>query len=157
MIRIPPRLNSGAGIQCSGFNSRSSANLNMHVSVGRLRVEPGTNRLRLLWQGALAYLQAKWAAGVIHASVYREDAHTLWSLSVWASSEAMLAYRNSGSHLRVMKVARSLGARVDFRHWEADDVPSWEAARLALMEQADGRVGAPANNSLTGAEQMQER
>ena len=120
----------------------------MHVSVGRLRLEPGTNRLRLLWHGALAYLQARRADGVIHASVYREDGHTLWSLSVWASSEAMLAYRNSGSHLRVMRVARALGARVDFRHWQADDVPSWEAARLLLIEQADASVGAPANNSL---------
>ena len=115
----------------------------MHVSVGRLRLEPGTNRLRLLWHGALAYLQARRADGVIHASVYREGGRTLWSLSVWASSEAMLAYRNSGSHLRVMRVARALGARVDFRHWEADAVPSWEAARLRLIERADAGVGAP--------------
>jgi hypothetical protein len=119
----------------------------MHISVGRLRLEPGTNRLRLLWSGTLAYLQARRADGVIYASVYREDGWTLWSLSVWASSEAMLAYRNSGSHLRVMTVARALGARVDFRHWQADAVPSWEAARLRLIEQADARAGATANNS----------
>ena len=112
----------------------------MHVSVGRLRLERGTNRLRLLWHGALAYLQARRADGVIHASVYREDGRTLWSLSVWASSEAMLAYRNSGSHLRVMRVARDLGARVDFQHWQADAVPSWEAARLRLTVRA-GDVG----------------
>lgn len=120
---------------------------NMHVSVGRLRLERGTNRLRLLWHGALAYLQARRAHGVIHASVYREDGRTLWSLSVWASREAMLAYRNSGSHLRIMRVARASGARVDFLHWEADAVPSWGAARLRLIEEADA-AGAPANNSL---------
>jgi heme-degrading monooxygenase HmoA len=120
----------------------------MHVSVGRLRLERGTNRLRLLWHGALAFLQAWRADGVIHASVYREDGRTLWSLSVWASSEAMLAYRNSGSHLRVMRVARALGVRVDFRHWQADAVPSWEAARLRLIERADAGAGAPANNGL---------
>ena len=119
----------------------------MHVSVGRLRLEPGTSRLRLVWSGALAYLQARRADGVIYASVYREDGWTLWSLSVWASSEAMLAYRNSGSHLRVMTVARALGARVDFRHWQADAVPSWKAARLRLIEQADARADAQANNS----------
>ena len=120
----------------------------MHVSIGRLRFAPGTNRLRLLWHGALAYLQARRADGVIHASVYREDSHTLWSLSVWVSGEAMLAYRNSGSHLRVMRVARAFGARVDFRHWQADAVPSWEAARLRLIEQVDAGAGAPANNGM---------
>ena len=118
----------------------------MHVSVGRLRLKPETNRLRFLWHGALAYLQARRADGVIHASVYREDGRTLWSLSVWASGEAMLAYRNSGSHLRVMRVAQALGARVEFRHWQADAVPSWEAARLRLIERADAGVGAPADN-----------
>ncbi len=84
-----------------------------------------------MWYGALAYLQARRAQGVIHASVYREDGRTLWSLSVWASREAMLAYRNSGTHLRIMRVARAFGARVDFLHWEAD-----------------ASAGAPANNSL---------
>jgi len=120
----------------------------MHISVGRLRLKPGANRLRLLWHGALAYLQARRADGVIRASVYREDGRTLWSLSVWVSREAMLSYRNSGSHLRVMRVARALGARVDFRHWQADAVPSWEAARLRLIERADAGAGAPANNGM---------
>lgn len=115
----------------------------MYVSVGRLRLQPGINRLRLLWRGALAYLQAGRAKGIIHASVYREDSRTLWSLSAWTSREAMLAYRNTGSHLRVMKAAQALGARVDFRHWEADVVPSWEAARLRLREQVDGGAGVP--------------
>lgn len=123
----------------------------MHVSVGRLRIDSDTNRLRFLWHGALAYLQARRARGVVHASVYREDSRTLWSLSVWASSEAMLAYRNSGSHLRVMEAARALGARVDFRHWEADAVPSWEAARLRLREQVDGSASRTANNSFNPA------
>jgi len=99
-----------------------------------------------LWHGALAYLQARRAEGVIHASVYREDGRTI--LSVWDSREAMLAYRDFGSHLRVMRVARALGARVDFRHWQADAVPSWEALRLRLIEQADASGGAPANNGM---------
>ena len=109
----------------------------MHVSIGRLRVNPETNRLRFLWHGALAYLQAKRAPGIIRASVYREDSRTLWSLSVWSSSEAMLAYRNSGSHLRVMKISQALGARVDFRHWQADAVPSWEEAMSRMTDSED--------------------
>ena len=120
----------------------------MHVSVGRLRLKPETNRLRFLWHGALAYLQARRVDGIIHASVYREDSRTFWSMSVWVSSEAMLAYRNSGSHLRVMRMLRALGARVDFLHWQAEAVPSWEAARLRLTEQADASAGGPANNGM---------
>ena len=107
----------------------------MHVSVGRLRFKSSTTGLRFLWRGAPAYLQARRANGIIHAAVYREDIRTLWSLSVWSSSEAMRDYRNTGSHLRVMKMARRVEARVDFRHWESDVVPSWEDARLRLTEQ----------------------
>ena len=113
-----------------------------------MRLKPDTNRLRFLWHGALAYLQARRANGIIHASVYREDARTFWSMSVWRSSEAMLAYRNSGSHLRVMRAAQELGARIDFRHWQAEAVPSWEAAMLRLTEQVDVNAAVPANNSL---------
>lgn len=109
----------------------------MHVSIGRLRLPTGSKRLRFLWYGTLAYLQAKRADGVIHASVQREDSRTLWSLSVWISSDAMLAYRNSGSHLRVMKIFRALGAQVEFRHWKADAVPSWDEAKHRLTESLD--------------------
>lgn len=107
----------------------------MHVSIGRLRLTPGSKRLRFFLYGVLAYLQAKRAAGIIHASVYREDNRTFWSLSVWESSEAMLAYRNSGSHARVMTISRSLGARVDFLHWQGDSIPGWEFARRRLTEK----------------------
>src|SRR5215213_9899400 len=65
----------------------------MHISVGRLRLEPGTNRLRLLWHGALAYLQARRADGVIHASVYREDGRTLWSLGLWRGDAGLSKFR----------------------------------------------------------------
>ena len=120
----------------------------MHVSVGRLRLEPGPKRLRFLFHGALAYLQARRASGVIHASVYREDSRTYWSMSVWISREAMLAYRNSGSHHEVMTMMPALGARIDFLHWQSDTVPSWEAARLRLREHFDTGVGGPAGNEM---------
>jgi hypothetical protein len=119
----------------------------MHVSVGRIQLKPDTNRLRFLWHGALAYLQARRADGIIHASVYREGNRTFWSMSVWISSEAMLAYRNSGSHLRVMRVSQALAERIDFRHWQAEAVPSWESAMFRLTEQADASATGPANNS----------
>jgi hypothetical protein len=66
--------------------------------------------------------------------VHREGSHTLWSLSVWSSSEAMLAYRNSGSHLRVMNIFMALEGQVDFRHWQTDTIPSWDEAKLRLIE-----------------------
>ena len=106
----------------------------MHVSIGRLRLRPGSKRLQFLWHGALAYLQVKRAPGVVHASVRREGSHTLWSLSVWASPDAMLAYRNSGSHLRAMQIARELNAQVEFRHWQANAVPSMDEAMRRLKE-----------------------
>ena len=109
---------------------------NMLVSIGRLKLPRGSQRLLFLWHGARAYLQAKRADGVIYASVKREDSRTLWSLSVWRSSEAMLEYRNSGSHSRVMKISQALGAQVDFRHWQADAVPSWKEARDCFWQES---------------------
>jgi predicted secreted protein len=55
----------------------------------------------------------------------------------------MLAYRNSGSHLRVMKISQALGARVDFRHWQADAVPSWEEAMSRLTDSEDRQQPEP--------------
>lgn len=109
----------------------------MHVSVGRIRLKPGANRLWFLWHGAFAFVQAKLAEGVVSSSVYRENGRTFWSLSVWKSPEAMEAYRNSGSHLRVMKISRTKEASVDFIHWTSDTVPTWESARGRLIDHVD--------------------
>lgn len=104
----------------------------MLVSVGRIRLKPDTNRLRFLWHGTLAYFQARRAEGNVHSAVYRQDTRTFWSMSVWTSSDAMMAYRNSGSHLRVMKVSEALATQIEFRHWQADSVPDWPAAMERL-------------------------
>ena len=105
----------------------------MLVAIGRLRLKPGTNRFRILWHGFFAYIQAKHADGVVHSSVRREGSHTLWSLSVWTSNEAMLAYRNSGSHLRVMEISKALDAEVDFTHWKSDTIPTFDEAKSRLQ------------------------
>lgn len=104
----------------------------MHVAVGRIRLRADTNRLRFFWYGSLAYLQAWRAAGNIYTSVHRDDPRTFWSMSVWKSSEDMLSYRNSGSHLRIMRISETLAAHIDFQHWEAEAVPSWHAAKQRL-------------------------
>lgn len=106
----------------------------MHVAIGRLKLKPGRKRFPILWHGFFAYIQAKRADGVIHASVQREGSHILWSLSVWISNEAMLAYRNSGSHLRVMEISRALDAQVDFTHWQSDTVPKFDEAKHRLVQ-----------------------
>ena len=110
----------------------------MHVSVGRIRLKAGDNRLWFLWHGTFAFIQAKLADGIVKASVYREDGRTFWSLSAWTSCDAIAAYRNSGPHLRVMKISREKEARVDFIHWTSDTVPTWEFARERLIDQVDG-------------------
>jgi heme-degrading monooxygenase HmoA len=121
----------------------------MHVSVGRIRLKPDTNQLRFLWHGTLAYLQARRADGNIHASVYREGTRTFWSMSVWTSGEAMLAFRDSGSHLRAIRASQVLAEQIDFQHWQAETIPSWEAAIIRLTEQCDVGAAGPANNSFS--------
>ena len=114
----------------------------MHVSIGRICLKPGANRLWFLWYGTFAFIQANLADGIVHASTYREDGHTFWSLSVWKTPDAMAAYRDTGSHLRAMKVSREMGASVDFIHWISDAVPTWESARERLIDQVDRKVAA---------------
>ena len=109
----------------------------LHVSAGRIRLKPGKSGLWFLWYGTPAYLQAKRAKGIVRSSVYRENSRTFWSLSVWTSAEAMLRYRNSGAHLRVMKVSQEMEAEVDFLHWQSDTVPTWDLARRRLIEHFD--------------------
>jgi len=93
--------------------------------------------LRFLWHGALAYLQARRADGIIHASVFRENKRTLWSMSVWISGDAMQAYRNSGRHLRAMRASQALAERIDFLHWQGEGIPTWETAIRRLTEEVD--------------------
>lgn len=104
----------------------------LHVSLGRIRLKPGASQLRFLWHTVSATLQARLASGNVHVSTQGEGGVTYWSMSVWDSKDAMLRYRNSGSHRRAMRASRALAERVDFRHWEADAIPDWAEARRSF-------------------------
>ncbi len=107
----------------------------MLVAVGRIRVRADASRVRFLWITGLAYLQARRAPGAIHASVRRSDPEIFWSMSVWSTREAMMAYRNSASHLRAMQGSRTLASEVVFAHWDADAIPDWDEAMQRLQQR----------------------
>jgi hypothetical protein len=109
----------------------------MLVSVGRIRLKPDASFWRFFWHSLCVYLQARRAAGIVRASVRRQDARTYFSMSVWKTREAMLAYSTTGSHLQAMKISKELATRIDFRHWQADAVPSWETALHRFAEQGE--------------------
>ena len=100
----------------------------MLVAIGRLEVKPGTNLLRFLWHTLRALMQAKRAAGCLHATTRRGESNVFWSMSLWSTREAMLAYRNSGAHAKAMRAAREFTRQVRFTHWEAAEIPTWEEA-----------------------------
>ena len=108
----------------------------VHVAVGRIRLRPDASRMHFHWLTMCAWLQARRAPGNLRASLRGGRGRTFWSLSVWESPERMRAYRNSGSHLRAMRASRELAEHVEFRHWEAQSVPTLSEAIRAFARSS---------------------
>lgn len=73
--------------------------------------------------------QVKCAGGIVHM---RMNPVSLRTITVWQTSEDLLAFRNSGAHLHAMKKSRSFG-EISSVTWESEVVPSWSEAKERLQ------------------------
>lgn len=104
------------------------------VAVGRISLCPDASRVRFFALTLLSLLQAKRAAGNLHASTHGTDgAH--FSLTVWESAGAMHAFAARGPHRRAMQSIGSLAAEGSFHHWRSASVPTWREALARFREE----------------------
>jgi len=76
--------------------------------------------------------QVRRANGIMRVKIHPVSLRTL---TVWQNREDMVAFRNSGAHLRAMKKSQYFGAIESFT-WESTEVPSWKEASRRLDESA---------------------
>ena len=67
------------------------------------------------------------------------DFHPGWrTLTVWESTEALKAFRNSGAHLEAMRNTARIG-RARTVTWETAEIPAWPEVIARLDGAAPGR------------------
>jgi hypothetical protein len=86
------------------------------------------------WFTLKSIIQSRKFTGLLKSSLRKEGWMTYWTLTVWDTKEYMMAFRNTGSHLEAMKIARQIADKLDYVHWEDDTIPDWRIAMQRLKE-----------------------
>jgi hypothetical protein len=80
----------------------------MFISVTRLHLR-GFTKLPVFSLFTLkSIMQSRKSQGLLKSSLRKEGWMTYWTLTVWDTKEHMMAFRNTGSHLEAMKIARKI-------------------------------------------------
>jgi hypothetical protein len=80
--------------------------------------------------------QAKRSAGNIHAAAGNKGWRIGYTLTAWENKEAMLEFRNTGTHKKAMTRIRKLSAKYKTLVWEGDTIPTFTDAKARLDEIA---------------------
>lgn len=104
----------------------------MYISVTAFKPVGLWPKILFQMHAAASFLQANKAPGLIKAQTFKPEQGIHSTLSFWDSKEAMLAYRNSGSHLKAMKASGKLGKGIT-AGWESDQAVSTEFAYQRLV------------------------
>ncbi|RBW67952.1 DUF3291 domain-containing protein [Bacillus taeanensis] len=104
----------------------------MFISVTRLHLRGKRKLPSFIWHTLQSMNQLKKAEGLTHSSFNKEGWLTYWTLTVWENKEDMKNYRNNGSHLKAMKIARKIADELESFHWEGETIPSWAESKERL-------------------------
>ncbi|MDQ0313926.1 hypothetical protein [Amorphus orientalis] len=109
----------------------------VYVSITGLRIKSPLHALRFWWHAVASMAQARGADGNVSAEA-RSIEGVQHTLSVWRDRDAMIAYRNSGAHLKAMRVFPRIasGHTLGF---ESDRAPDWSTARDLWLAEEDRR------------------
>jgi heme-degrading monooxygenase HmoA len=123
------------------------------VSVTRLHLPSRWQVPRFMFHSLRSIAQVRRAPGYLGGWTASDSENGFWTATVWASMEAMRAFRNSGAHLKAMPKLLHLSDQASFTHFDQDgaDAPTADAAYERLMR--DGRlskVNAPSPQHLAG-------
>src|SRR5688572_4920183 len=100
----------------------------MFVSVTRLKVRSFT-RLPLFFLTTFKSMsQAKKAKGLIQVTARKFEGLNFYTLTAWENKQAMLDYRNSGSHLHAMQITGKVADATQVTGFESEKMPTWEEA-----------------------------
>ena len=119
----------------------------MLASVTRLRVRSLKYLPAFLWKTVLSQRQVARAPGFAGGRLLLDRRWTFWTLTGWASEQAMKTFRGSGLHAKVMPHLKEWCDEASYAHWvqDGDSLPTWEEAYEHLVRE--GRLSAVAHPS----------
>ncbi|MFC3039197.1 DUF3291 domain-containing protein [Virgibacillus xinjiangensis] len=107
----------------------------MFISVTRLRLKGKRMLPSFYFHTITSMIQSRNAEGLEFSLFNKEGWDTYWTLTVWESKEHMMAFRNSGWHLKAMKRSRKMADQLEAVNWESDTLPGWKEGRARLYEK----------------------
>ena len=103
----------------------------MYISITYFKLKAWWAWPLFQWHALLSYGQANQSKGMIRTQTWSEQKLVFCTLTHWNSMEAMLKFRNSGKHLRAMRISRKLGDGKAFG-WDSETYAEPELARKKL-------------------------
>jgi hypothetical protein len=106
------------------------------VSVTRLHLKSNRYLPDFVWHTATTAWQIINIQGFVGGRLIQDDHGGYWTVTMWENKQAMLDYRNSGAHRRVMPLLQKWCDEAVLVHWEQPDrsLPSMEEAYLHILE-----------------------
>ena len=104
----------------------------MYVSITHFKVKSLWALPLFQWHAFTSYGQANRSLGIISSEAWPEKGRVFCTLTLWESKEDMLKFRNSGAHLKAMKISRKLGEGIT-HGWETDELPDKNEALARLF------------------------
>lgn len=99
----------------------------MYVSVTHFKVRSIWALPLFQWHAFASYGQANKSRGIISTESWPEKGRVFCTLTLWESKEDMIRFRNSGAHLKAMKISRKLGEGIT-HGWATEKLPGRKEA-----------------------------
>lgn len=109
----------------------------MYVSVTSFKPSGFWPKVLFQVHAFMSFMQVNRAPGLIKAQTFQGEKGIFCTLSYWETKEAMIDYRNSGSHLKAMKASGKLG-KGKTTGWVSSEFVSTENAYQKLLSLKGG-------------------
>jgi uncharacterized protein DUF3291 len=109
---------------------------------------------RFVRANLICTIQARRTAGFLNGTLaFSPRGRVFWTLTVWEDGPAMMRFRESGPHLKLMPKMVDWGSEASTAAWKVADgrLPTWDEAHEALRTRAKfATVAAPNDNQRNG-------
>ncbi len=106
----------------------------MYVSVTSFLVSSPWANLMFQMHAVASFSKARKSKGILKVETFSPFRRVYSTLSHWESKEAMLEFRNSGTHLKAMKLSAKMGHGLT-TGWETDEFVDRESALTRLHKE----------------------
>ena len=98
------------------------------LSITRLQIRSFWFLIPFLWRNQKITQEVQKSPGFIEGKLLVDRKRVFWTATLWDSKESMLAFRNSGAHLKAMPKLKHWASKATYTHFETESevFPNWE-------------------------------